>query len=235
MNLNSALLSKASMKRDAPITHVAQCRTCASEHRPEIEGWLLDHITPDEIIGRLPKSGLTTRNIVEHVVRAHLPLHAREVLEYRRYRTAELAEEISRRSTDAAIAYVERALLTVAGGNLLLREGRLDIGHAQMVKVIRMFAELDIAEMELTAAELAASTSHDEHTAEINRIFSHIETVAGDEIYGRVASAVAKDRSLAHMFLHPTLHHIYDDLRRPDADTVDPMAGRRRSRRQRVA
>lgn len=82
--------------REYPLRSEANCLTCQSHYRVEIENALLKGYSYASVARSIPQAGLSSQNIYEHVNNGHLPLdeHLRRVVIEQR--ATELGRDIQR-------------------------------------------------------------------------------------------------------------------------------------------
>jgi hypothetical protein len=210
---------------------VGQCRTCASEHRAEIEEMWISRIAPVAIVRSLPDgSGITARNVVEHVSRRHLPIDRAAVADHVRYRSAELQGWISELATESRKTEINKALLTLAAGTMQLQDGQWQVKGHEVIAAMKLLAEHDDHEQEVGRVEARAQRDDDERMSQLDELFVIVGMVCGEEKLGEVIQYAACRSPLSDVLLDRRLAHVHDDCCRPDYYDInlldDPEVGR---------
>jgi hypothetical protein len=180
--------------RRYPVVARPQCHTCSSKHRPRIERFLIDGLTPRQITDRLPAGRrISAQSIYRHRRRGHLPADHRLVARRREIRAQERWEELGLDATIVEIIEAEKAQGALRRGLDRLTRGQTTLTVPALLNAARHAERHDRANEAEEREERIGAWRIDRIVQDIHRVFEIIGEHCGEQTRNEIFQRAAHD------------------------------------------
>jgi len=177
-------------KHEIPDVLEPRCHTCTSEHRESIERLLLEGHGYEAVVRRVPQAGLSARNLKDHVMADHIPIHSAAVVALSDRRAVERGEVLAP-VAEAAAGHLEFAKLVLGKVRDKVERGEIEPGLRDGLKA----AEI------LDRAGMTSALVPNEYVEMVREAFLRIVEIIKDETdvatERRIAKRLSEDSKLA--------------------------------------
>lgn len=176
-----------------PAKTVAQCATCQSPFRSEIERGLLEGRSYTTILGHLPGDHrLTPKHLSEHIQQRHLPID----IAVRRAIAEERAREMGTSIEDAVGTIVDQralAKMVVTLGFERIAKGEIKVGVEQALQAANLIEQMERNDEDSADAAAMGATLH-KYMEAVNQVLTPEQQTA----LGALLRAQPEFRDMAH-------------------------------------
>ncbi len=174
-----------------PYVHSPRCRVCRNPSRRDVEVALAEGRPYAQIATMFPDSGLSARNIAEHLRRGHLPLKSKEVREIVAAQAAESAAVIQL-AVDRQVEPLRRASAVVQRAHERLAAGEIQPTFREGIAAAKLLAQHEplLIERDRLRDQLKQANAN---TTKLFRLVSELMT---DEQWSELGKRIEADPEL---------------------------------------
>ena len=177
-----------------PVVSVVQCKTCQSELRDDIEGMIIDGLSPSRIVRRLPNEhDVSSQSIYRHYRRGHLPVDTEMVRRRREIRGEQRWEELGLAATAFMAREADLAQHVIDTFTRLLHDGKLTLSAATLMRAASFIYDIEIAARQQEDDGRLAERLVQQSIDELQCVFQLAGEVGGEEVRNELVRRACAD------------------------------------------